>query len=134
LASIEQLKTKTSNPEGVLFNLGRDAWLPNGRLSIDESHLGCTPIKLSELRTDTWKNTVNEGLKCLNAEKEYRGRVKQIVTHKTDGRKTEKPVTPHLHISTVLENESSNETMLEKGFTLLQPAYDWVRELAVTKS
>ena len=96
------------------------------RLSIVESQIGGDVHRLSGLTSGQWSAIVSEGLSCLNESKGYRGRTKKNVTHISDGRITEKWVTPHLTIRTEVTPNGSTTERLQKCFDILKPAYDWV--------
>lgn len=125
--AMRQLLHSCSNPDAVDVSLTRDAWLPSGsRLSIVEAQIGGGIHRLSRLTEDQWSAMVSEGLACLNESKGYRGRTKQNVTHTSDGRVTEKWVSPHLTIRTEVTPSGSTIERLQGCFDILKPVYDWV--------
>jgi hypothetical protein len=125
--TLHQLLQGCSDPDAVDLSLTRDAWLPSGsRLSIVEAQIGGDIHRLSRLTEGQWSAIVSEGLDCLRKSKGYRGRTKQDVTHTSDGRITEKWVTPHLTIRTEIAPGDSTIERLQKCFDILKPAYDWV--------
>jgi hypothetical protein len=125
--TLHQLLQNFTNPNAVDVSLTRDAWLPSGsRLSIVEAQIGGDIHPLSHLTQEKWSAIIAEGLECLNVSKGYRGRIKQAVTHTSDGRITEKWVTPHLTLRTELSPVGSAAERLHKCFDVLRPVYDWV--------
>lgn len=125
--TLHSLLQSCTNPDAVELSFTRDAWLPSGsRLSIVESQIGGDVHRLSGLTSGQWSAIVSEGLSCLNESKGYRGRTKKNVTHISDGRITEKWVTPHLTIRTEVTPNGSTTERLQKCFDILKPAYDWV--------
>lgn len=125
--TLHEMIDKCEEPEELELSLTRDAWLPSGsRLSIVESQIGGNVQELSKVTRDQWSSIVLEALNCLNESKGYRGRTKQKVTHSSDGRVTEKWVTPHLTIRTAVSAGESTKERLQRCFDLLTPAYDWL--------
>jgi len=122
-----QLIQGCSNPDAVEVSLTRDVWLPTGgRLAIAEAQIGGGIHCLSHLTEARWSVIVLEALECLQGSKGYRGRTKQSVTHTSDGRVTEKWVTPHLTIRADVGSEGTTTERLQECFDILKPAYDWV--------
>lgn len=125
--TLHQLLQSCSKPNVVDVSLTRDAWLPSGgRLPIVEAQIGGDTYRLSSLTESQWSAMVSEGLDCLSKSKGYRGRTKQNVTHISDGRITEKWVTPHLTFRTELASSGGAAERLQECFDILKPVYDWV--------
>jgi len=125
--SLLQIREGIRYPEDIRVSFMRDAWLPSGRLTIQESHLGDQLFWLSDLTEHKWEKVIEEGLGCLNKARGYRGRTKQLVTHAKDGRQSEKWVSPHLNISTAIELKDDEISALQDGFDKLTPIYEWAK-------
>jgi hypothetical protein len=116
-------------PEQIIVNFWRDAWQMASRPKIEEQYLAYSGSYLHKLTPEQWQEMLSEALTCLDQERKYRGRVKQIVT-KTTG-KAEMEVTPHLNMHTFLTYKQSNiETALAEAYQNLKPIYEWVKRQA----
>jgi hypothetical protein len=88
---------------------------------------------LSELTDTVWSEMLNEAYGCLNADKNHKGRAKQIVTLISSEEVKMMEVTPHLGINTILwssipNSEEDAKSKLQEAFRRLRPLYDFVKE------
>jgi hypothetical protein len=124
-----ELSSKTRDPESILVHFRRDAWQAASRPMIREGSLGRTPIALSELSAEIWRETVEEARDCLDSERNHRARAKAVVTRvaaKTgEERRQEMEVSPHLVISSAVNREEDPVEAIRRTRALLEPVYDW---------
>ena len=146
--TIELLKNKFNDKllKDIAVRFSRDAWQGPGRLNIVEQYFGGEEfIPLPDINKESWLLILDEAKSCLNKKKYYKGRVKQIVTLKSTGKKLEKEVSPHLSIhfeifnngSAKINNENAkinNENAkigIQEGLKVLEPAYNWVNDIVL---
>lgn len=118
--------------EEIYVGLSRDAWQAAARLIIEEKNITGSNTSLSQVSTELWCDMLDEALLCLDADKNYRGRVRQNVTLTKTGKVVERGISPHLNIYTNLWTsppESIEEVtdMLEMAYERLLPVYDLVK-------
>ena len=128
--TINELKSKLQHPQNIFIKFMRDAWQVQSRPHIIEEYINGHETPMSEMEFGLWKSILNEALSCLNENKQYRGRGKQEVTlsnqTKTGEIKKIMWVTPHLHISTLIETNGNIINNLAAGIARLKPVHDWV--------
>ncbi|MEI6270339.1 MAG: hypothetical protein WCP01_15795 [Methylococcaceae bacterium] len=112
--------------------LDREAWQYQARPPIKERIEGSGTL-LSELTDTVWSEMLNEAYGCLNADKNHKGRAKQIVTLISSEEVKMMEVTPHLGINTILwssipNSEEDAKSKLQEAFRRLRPLYDFVKE------
>lgn len=117
----------------ICVGLYRDAWQAAARPSIEEYKIKGSDTSLSDITDSLWSSMLEESLGCLNADKDYRGRGKQLVTLKHSGKRVEKEVSPHLWIHTKVWTsapDSVEETinMIEIAYSRLLPIYKFVED------
>ena len=114
-----------SPKDQIFIRMVRDAWRrPLGRDAIMESAIGgCLDICLKDLSPDKWVEIVEESLGCLNEDKNYMGRARQLVTLKVSKRVVEKEVTPHLNVLTPIKIDGSD---IQDAVDRLRPFYMWL--------
>ena len=114
---------------GIAVSIVRDAWRYSVREKILESHLGSSPVALSELNQVSWDKMLDEALACLDEAKDYRGRKKQQpVTLKSTGEVVKRNVSPHLNIGTMIARAGDIENNMRNAFRKLCPVYEWVHK------
>jgi hypothetical protein len=125
---------KLNDPENTFISFSRDAWQGPSRLAIVEKYLGGKEFTLAEITLEKWTNMLNEALGCLDKEKDYLGRAKQIITfenqQKNGAQVQTKNVSPHLTIWSPLNFNESMQEQLEHKIANLKPIYDWVKEVS----
>ena len=138
-SALIKIAQKIEDPSKIIVGLHRDAWQFTSRPPIKESIIGGDrEFPLSDLTEIKWKNMLTEALSCLNKEKNYRGRAKQIVTLSNNNIK-EMEVSPHLNIHTqVAENTSVSNANVKKliknSFDRLRPIYNFVKDCVSTRA
>lgn len=121
--------TTNSNLNDVSVRFSRDAWQQKGsRPEIVEEYIGGKEFHIYKIDTVLWESLLEEALACLDKEKNYRGRAKQLVTLKKNNKQINSYVSPHLTIWTPISNDNKITDNLKKGIEKLQPVYDWVCE------
>jgi hypothetical protein len=137
--TLVSVKAKVAEPNRVRFGLTRDAWRGASRFEIVEKYIGGRPFWLSEIDDQLWLQLLTEAKTCLDPKKQHRGRIGQTVTLAKTGEKMfwwdearpQKGISPHLHISTVVEadpswSEEKINAAMNRAIGLLKPAHDWV--------
>lgn len=119
--------TLKSHQDQILVRMVRDAWRrPKGRDPILERAIGgCLDLPLSKLSPDKWAEIVEESLDCLNGDKNYMGRARQMVTLQKSMQLVEREVTPHLNILTPVGIDGSD---VKQAVLRLEPFYNWLSE------
>ncbi len=125
--------SQISESNEIIVGLTRDAWQCAARPSIEEKHIQGSGTKLSDIDTLLWKSMINEALDCLDKNKNYQGRAKQLVTLKSTGKSLEKEVSPHLRIYTEIDSHLPRDLQdflkhLELARKRLQPIYNFISE------
>jgi hypothetical protein len=132
--SIKKLKVQLKHPEKVYIQFMRDAWQVTSRPEIVGKYFGGKEFSNSELDVGIWASILAEALGCLNEEKEYQGRKKQLVTLANEPKKGEKTremeVSPHLWICKPFELSGDVASNLERGIAQLKPVYEWVARVS----
>jgi hypothetical protein len=117
-------------PGDVQMIFHRDAWRFASRPAIEERHIGLSGRALPEIDPEGWKRTLQEAYDCLDAERGYRHRGRQVVTVKSG--RVELSVSPHLQfrkrISNAAEDQRAWGTPLLLAKEVLQPLYDYVKQ------
>jgi hypothetical protein len=125
--SIHALRSKIVESDRIFVRFVRDAWQAQSRPDILERHLGAKEPSLDSLYAETWKRMLEEALSCLNEEKQYRGRKKQMVTlanqPKNGDRKREMWVTPHIVVWTPVKYSKGNLADMEAAVERLKPVH-----------
>jgi hypothetical protein len=128
--TMRQLTNEVTTPEEVVVRLRRDAWQATSRPNIKEGLIGEKEHRLAELSDERWLTILQEALSCLSAERNYRGRAKQMVTLEkkpaNGSQVREMPVSPHLTIWTEVNPLGDIATNLKQAFTTLEPVHKWV--------
>ena len=132
--SIDNLKSYLVDSDRIFIRFVRDAWQAQSRPDIMETHLGAKEPTIESLDSATWTTMLEESLSCLNEEKQYRGRKKQIVTlanqPKNGDRKREMWVTPHIVVWTPVNYLDGNLADMEAGVERLKPIHAWVSKIS----
>ena len=124
---IKELSARVADTESIHVRFSRDAWQGAARLDIVEEYLGGREFSLAELDSTRWKAMLNEALSCLDETRHYRKRKPdQTVTLKSDGRKLERDISPHLTLWTDVSMQGDIKENLKVKFTQLTPIHDWV--------
>lgn len=104
----------------------RDYWQAASRPLIDERWIKPTPIFVSRLTDDLWREALNGAAGCLASPQG--GRASQEVTLSKGRRRVIGEVTPHLTIAFPSNIPASWLDFLTEGKTRLHPFYDWAVE------
>ena len=135
-SALIKISRKIKDPSKIWVGLHRDAWQVTYRPPIKESNIGDGEIKLSDLNEIKWKKMLTEALSCLNKEKDYRGRARQIVTLANNNIK-EMEVSPHLNIHTQIGKNTSVSNvkiLIKNSFDRLRPVYTFVNGCVSTRA
>jgi hypothetical protein len=125
--NIEGMTAHVEGRENIFVCFSRDAWQGAARLDIVEEYLGGREFSLAELNSTLWGEVLKEALTCLDESGNYRKRkTKQTVTLKSDGRKVEKDISPHLTIWTFVSMDGDIEDNIKEKITQMKPIYNWV--------
>lgn len=119
------------SPHEIEVALHRDAWQVNSRPAIKERKI--FQKNLNDVTSFEWKRALEQALRCLNKEREYRGRALQEVTTLPNEVKVVKQVSPYLYFSKQLWSNkfmslAEKEKALRKSHEILLPLYDFVKE------
>ena len=128
--TINKLANEIASPEEVIVRVRRDAWQVTSRPNIKESLIGEKEHPLIELSNEHWLTILKEALSCLSAERDYRGRAKQVVTLEKKPIKglqvREMEVSPHLTIWTEVNPLGDTSANLKQAFSTLKPVHEWM--------
>ncbi len=131
--TLDTLVSSVSHSDLVTLCFTRDAWQVNSRPDIQEKYLGGSEILLSDITKKKWFSILTEALGCLDPQKKYRGRNKQLVTMKYTPRNGERvkelQVSPHLTIWTSVTIAEDITEVLQERISRLTPVYEWVDNL-----
>jgi hypothetical protein len=129
---LPRLARHLGNSEDISVRFARDAWQVTSRPNILEQLLGGREFRLSELTEAKWRVILDEAIRCLDANKDYRGRARQAVTRIKDGRPEASPtdmdVSPHLTIWTAIDTSLDSTDELSSAIERLKPVHAWVAE------
>jgi len=132
--SINQLKVQLKHPEKVYIQFMRDAWQVTSRPEIVEKYFGGKEFSILEMDDGIWTSVLTEALRCLNEEKGYQGRNKQMVTLANEPKKGERTremeVSPHLWICTPIDLSEDVTPNLEIGIEQLKSVFEWVSRVS----
>jgi hypothetical protein len=120
-------KDSSSN---IIVSFYRDAWQVTSRPNIKEKFIGGKEYSLEELDELKWKYILEEALGCLDRNKNYKARNKQMVTT-VNKKRIESiklmEVSPHLNINKFVKLNNNFEDNLKNIFLELMPIYEWVK-------
>lgn len=112
----------------------RDAWGVGGSRipKFDEHAIAPTPTTLGSLTEEGWAQALQEAQSCLNADRDYQGRMKRPITL-LDGRRVEQWMSPHLQFRRQLWQQAPTDVgacvkFMETARDHLQPLYAFVTE------
>jgi len=133
-STIQKIKSTLKQPENIHIRFLRDAWQATSRPNIVEKYLGGQEWSFAETDSNRWRSILTEALDCLNKQKNYRGRAKQLVTYENKPKNGERirnlPVTPHLLIWTAINLSGDITQNLNSGITQLKPVHEWVARVS----
>ena len=123
------LRADLRQPEEITVRWMRDAWVGGGSRipSFKEQYIPPTPIALSNMSEQSWRQSLVEAQSCLANPKG--GRAKQWIT--TQDKRRELWVSPHLAFQRTLPWPSTAEDLrraMQRAREHLQPLYDFVTE------
>lgn len=131
IPKLREIVASVKDPEKVYLQFKRDAWQVNSRPYIVEEYIGGRPYSMVDLKPSTWSSILNEALDCLNKEKRFRGRARQIVTLRNQpitGERTRPMwVSPHLTVWTTVQRNDKSHNNLKTCLKRLKPVIEWVR-------
>ena len=131
---LPSLRDRVSAPAAIRVHFRRDAWQVTARPRIREVDLGATPIDLADLTEEAWRETLEEALTCLNAERKHRGRATAVVTRLGSASKAdwtaEMPVSPHLIVWTRIDSGAAPAEAIRAGRERLEPIHRWMERQA----
>ena len=115
----------------IVVSLMRDCWQVAVRLSIAEHQIG-ERAPLSKLTPEQWRDMLREAYGCLDPQRNHRGRARQTVTL-ASGR-TEKSVSPHLHLGRVIwqatPSVSEAARAMRSARDSMKPLYQLIQRLS----
>lgn len=130
--SIDDVRSLTTDASQITLRFRRDAWQAASRPVILEEYIGGKEISLDDLSDAQWQALLAEALTCLDSERDYRGRNRQVVTYaaqpKQGARKRKLSVSPHLLFWTTITLDRDPQQELRTGLNRLRPVYNWVCE------
>ena len=102
----------------------RDFWQKQARPEIVERYISPTPLVLSKLTADGWREALTGAAACLDSKRRRRGRATQTVTL-TSGEQVTGEVSPHLIFRLTSEGDGSWEEFFRDVRTRMQPLHAW---------
>ncbi|CAN5642557.1 hypothetical protein BH23CHL2_BH23CHL2_19410 [soil metagenome] len=123
------LRDDLRQPEEITVHWWRDAWGPGGSRirGFEEHSIAPTPIALSKLHQQSWRQALREAQGCLRTPKGRRG--KQWVT--VQDQRREFYVSPHVTFLRQLPWPATAEVLrqaMQRAREQLQPLYDFATE------
>ncbi len=132
--NIGEIRSILKKPEDVYIRFSRDAWQFTSRPNIVEKYLGGKEVSFAEIDSDHWALILHEALKCLDSEKNYRGRADQTVARESKPKTGEQveimQVSPHLTIWSSMTLDGDITENMQNKLAELQPIYDWVARVS----
>jgi hypothetical protein len=124
------VRDQLNHPDRIYLQLTRDAWQVTARPKINEQYIGQARVPFCDISLKLWRSMVQEGLSCLNKEKDFRGRAAQSVTlwGPEDSPKRERTmeVSPHMNIWTPIDPSVASSKSISDAVELLKPIHKWV--------
>lgn len=117
-----------TDPADILW--ARDYWQVASRPAILEGDIAPTPILLSRLTEERWREALTGALACLDAKGGRYSRARQTVTLVGAGRQVEGTVSPHMTFRLPATDNASWQTFLGEAKARMQPFYDWASKKA----
>jgi len=129
-----ELANAVSGPEGVQVHFRRDAWQVASRPVINEVDLGATPALLSSLTLESWRDTLDDALSCLDSMQDHRARARVRVTRAATPKRPETQdvmeVSPHLMIMAELDRSVPAIEAIRGMRDRLAPIHEWMQNRA----
>lgn len=105
----------------------RDYWQRTARPRRLEGNIAPTPLALSALTEESWRQALCGALGCLDASRGRMGRARQRVTLARGSIAVEGEVSPHLTLKWFTTQRRRWQEFFAEGKELLQPYYEWAR-------
>jgi hypothetical protein len=105
----------------------RDYWQKRARPEIVERYISPTPLVLSELTAERWREALVGAAACLDSKRRRRGRATQTVTL-LNGEQVTGEVSPHLTFRLTAGGDVAWEEFFRKVRTRMQPLHEWARK------
>jgi hypothetical protein len=102
----------------------RDYWQKQARPEILERYIGPTPLVLSELTDEGWREALTGAAACLNGNRRRPGRATQTVTL-LSGEPVNGEVSPHLIFRLTSEGKGAWEEFFREVRTRMQSLHAW---------
>ena len=122
--------------ESITVQFVRDAWQATSRPSIREEYIGGREYSLFELTADLWHEILVEALDCLDQNRNYLGRARQLVTpvrkSNPNAQREVMQVSPHLRIWTPIVPNGDLLEELSSAIDLLMPIHGWASKASET--
>lgn len=124
--TLHEFATSLQSANGIEVVIWRDAWQASSRVQIEERFIPPTPIALSALTEEGWRDCLEEATACLDDSRALLGRGRQTVTLSGKRQKVEREVSPHLQFRIPLHGKTKEAIRAAKA--ALQPLYEWAIE------
>lgn len=108
----------------VTLQWRRDYWQKQARRKIEERFISPTPVVLSELTNDAWREALTNAADCLDRGRSRRGRATQTVTL-LNGEQVNGEVSPHLIFRLTSEGDISWEEFFREVRIRMQVLHTW---------
>lgn len=122
-----------AHPALVTAQWIRDCWQGGIRLKIVEADIAPMPLTLDLLTDDAWRSALEAAQQCLDAEHQFRGRGRQVVTTSASRTRAEKDVSPHFTFVTTVESPGAGgswDAALKDPVARLEPLHTWLTDRA----
>lgn len=119
------LADEVADAARIEVRMTRDYWQATARPEIVERMIVPTPVPLSALTEERWRQVLQGALACLDPSRNRRGRAMQEVTLAVSGERRKGPVSPHLTFVLPKEADVSWVDFLARAKPRMQTLYDW---------
>jgi hypothetical protein len=110
----------------VCLQWRRDYWQKQARPEIVERYISPTPLVLSELTAERWREALTGAAACLNRNRAHPGRATQTVTL-LSGKQVNGEVSPHLIFRLTSEGDGAWEEFFREVRTRMQRLHAWAQ-------
>lgn len=117
----------------IVVSWARDCWQGASRLKIVEADIAPTPLSLDELTPDKWRAALEAAQQCLDPERQFRGRGRQVVTTIASRTTEAKDVSPHFTFTTLVTSPEPGgnwDAALKDPVARLEPLHTWLTDRA----
>lgn len=130
--TLPRLVRDVGHTDPAVASWKRDYWQVAARPSIREGSIKPTPILLSRLTEEGWREALDEAFACLlDRRPQNWTRATQQVTLDVGGREVIGPVSPHLTLVFPAAVYTPWQEFLTQAKARMQPFYEWAVEVSV---